>query len=110
MPSKPVAGHCAIVGSINRRIIVQVSLRGKKERPYLKNNQSKKMQVLIKENERRQIQEMFMSGAPLAHTYNPSYMAGRDQEDCGSKIAQAKNCETLSQKYPTQAGTSDSCL
>jgi hypothetical protein len=27
------------------------------------------------------------SPAPVAHTYNPSYSGGRDQEDCGSKPA-----------------------
>jgi hypothetical protein len=36
----------------------------------------------------------------LAHTCNPSYSGGRDQEDCSSRPAWAKN-KTLSQKYPT---------
>jgi hypothetical protein len=31
------------------------------------------------------------SRAPVAHTYNPSYSEGRDQEDHGSKPAQAKS-------------------
>jgi hypothetical protein len=27
----------------------------------------------------------------VAHSYNPSYLEGRDQEDCGSKSAQANS-------------------
>jgi hypothetical protein len=34
----------------------------------------------------------------VAHTCNPSYSGGRDQEDCGSRLAQAES-ESLSQKY-----------
>jgi hypothetical protein len=30
------------------------------------------------------------SPAPVAHTYNPSYSGGRDQEDCSSKPVQGK--------------------
>jgi hypothetical protein len=36
----------------------------------------------------------------VAHTYNPSYSGGRDQEDGGSKPAQGKQFKTLSQKIP----------
>jgi hypothetical protein len=28
---------------------------------------------------------------PVAHTYNPSYSGGRDQEDCSSKLAPANS-------------------
>jgi hypothetical protein len=28
---------------------------------------------------------------PVAHTYNPSYSGGRDQEDCSSKPAPANS-------------------
>jgi hypothetical protein len=42
--------------------------------------------------------------APVAHTCNPSYSRGRDQEDCGLKPAQAIVHETLSQKNPSQKG------
>jgi hypothetical protein len=31
------------------------------------------------------------SGAPMAHACNSSYSGGRDQEDCGSEIAQANS-------------------
>jgi hypothetical protein len=31
--------------------------------------------------------------APVAHTYNPSYSGGRDQEDCGSKPAWAHSLQ-----------------
>jgi hypothetical protein len=31
--------------------------------------------------------------APLAHTYNPSYSGGRDQEDRGSNPAQANSSQ-----------------
>jgi hypothetical protein len=34
----------------------------------------------------------------VAHARNPNYSEGRDQEDCGSKPALGKVCETLSQK------------
>jgi hypothetical protein len=37
-----------------------------------------------------------------ARTCNPSYSGGRDQEDCGSKLAQANSYKTLSQKNPSQ--------
>jgi hypothetical protein len=39
--------------------------------------------------------------ALVAQACNPSYSQSRDQEDCGSKAAQA-NCETLSGKFPIQ--------
>jgi hypothetical protein len=31
------------------------------------------------------------SQAPVAHTYNPSHLGGRDKEDHGSKPAQANS-------------------
>jgi hypothetical protein len=31
--------------------------------------------------------------APVAHTYNPSYLGGRDKEDQGSKPAWADNSQ-----------------
>jgi hypothetical protein len=34
----------------------------------------------------------------MAHACNPSYLEGRDQENRGSKPAQANSCKTLSQK------------
>jgi hypothetical protein len=37
------------------------------------------------------------SWAPVAHAYNPSYRGGRDQEDQGSKPAQANRSRDLSQ-------------
>jgi hypothetical protein len=36
------------------------------------------------------ISEMILSNAPVAHAYYPSYLGGRNQEDHGSKPAQAK--------------------
>jgi hypothetical protein len=41
----------------------------------------------------------------MAHTYNPSYSGGTDQEEGSLKPAQAKS-KTLTQKYPTQKKTS----
>jgi hypothetical protein len=38
----------------------------------------------------------------VAHTSNPSYSEGRDQEDCGSKQAWKIVCKILFQKNPTQ--------
>jgi hypothetical protein len=39
----------------------------------------------------------------LAHTYNPSYSGGRDQEDLSSKPALGKQfLKTLSPKTPSQ--------
>jgi hypothetical protein len=38
--------------------------------------------------------------APVAHTYNPSYSRGRDQEDHSSKPAQANSSKILSRKNP----------
>jgi hypothetical protein len=32
-----------------------------------------------------------VSRVPVAHAYNTSYLGGRDQEDCGSKPAQANS-------------------
>jgi hypothetical protein len=37
----------------------------------------------------------------VAHTYNPNYSGGRDQEDHDLRAFQAKG-ETLSQRYTTQ--------
>jgi hypothetical protein len=37
----------------------------------------------------------YISWAPVAHTCNPSYSGGRDQEDCGSKPAQANSLRDL---------------
>jgi hypothetical protein len=51
--------HPSYMGSINRRIVVQAG-EGIHVRPYLKNNQSRGL---------------------VAHSYNPSYSGGRDQED-----------------------------
>jgi hypothetical protein len=42
------------------------------------------------------------SRALVAHTYNPSYYGGRDQENHGSKPDQGNICVTLSQKSPSQ--------
>jgi hypothetical protein len=42
--------------------------------------------------------------ALVAHTYNPRYSGGRDQEDHGSKPPRQIVLETLSQKYPSQKG------
>jgi hypothetical protein len=36
----------------------------------------------------------------MAHTYNPSYSGGRDQEDLGSKLPRQIVCETLCWKKP----------
>jgi hypothetical protein len=33
-------------------------------------------------------------GTPVAHTWNPSYSGGRDQEDHSSKLAQANISKT----------------
>jgi hypothetical protein len=38
----------------------------------------------------------------VAHTHNPSYLGGRDQEDHSSRPAPGEKSKTLSQKYPTQ--------
>jgi hypothetical protein len=38
----------------------------------------------------------------MAHTYNPSYSGGRDQEDHGSKPDGQIVLETQSQKNPSQ--------
>jgi hypothetical protein len=41
--------------------------------------------------------------APLAHTCNPSYSGGRNQEDHGSKPAQANSsCDPISKKSITK--------
>jgi hypothetical protein len=45
--------------------------------------------------------KVYLSWVPVAHAYNPSYLGGRVQEDCGSKPAQAKKFhKNLSQKKP----------
>jgi hypothetical protein len=37
--------------------------------------------------------------SPISHAYNPSYLGGRDQEDCGSKPAQAnRSWDPMSKK------------
>jgi hypothetical protein len=36
----------------------------------------------------------------VAHTYNPNYLGGRDQEDCGSKPAQANSSQDPILKKP----------
>jgi hypothetical protein len=41
----------------------------------------------------------------VAHTFNTSYSGGRDQEDHGSKPAQATVCKILSQKNLSQKRT-----
>jgi hypothetical protein len=41
----------------------------------------------------------------VACVYNPSYLRGRDQVDCGSKPARQIVHETLFQKYPMQKMT-----
>jgi hypothetical protein len=40
----------------------------------------------------------------LAHTYNLSYSAGRDQEDCGLKSAGANSMQDPILKNPSQKG------
>jgi hypothetical protein len=49
---------------------------------------------------------MFLSWVPVAHTYNPSYSGGRDQEDHGSKPAQANSSRgpILKKKKITKIG------
>jgi hypothetical protein len=43
------------------------------------------------------------SQVPVVHTYNPSYLGGRDQEDRSSKPAWANSLrEMLSQIHPSQ--------
>jgi hypothetical protein len=42
--------------------------------------------VKIKHNE-----EHKKCQVPVAHTFNPSYSGGRDQEDCGLKTAQGNS-------------------
>jgi hypothetical protein len=42
-----------------------------------------------------------MIQVPGAHTYNPSYLGNRNQEDQDYRPAKA-NCEPLSKKYPKQ--------
>jgi hypothetical protein len=40
---------------------------------------------------RKKLIKTWASRAPVAHTYNPSYSGGRDQEDCGLKPAWANS-------------------
>jgi hypothetical protein len=43
------------------------------------------------------LESVEMCWAPVAHTCNPSYSRGRDQEDRGSKPAQANSsCDPIS--------------
>jgi hypothetical protein len=46
------------------------------------------------------------SQAPMAHACNPSYSGGRDQEDGGSKPAQANSSPDPILKRPSQKRTS----
>jgi hypothetical protein len=41
----------------------------------------------------------------VAYSYNPSYSGGRDQEDCGSKPAQANSSQDPVSKKLTQKRT-----
>jgi hypothetical protein len=34
----------------------------------------------------------------VAHTFNPSYLGGRDWEDHGMRLAPSKKCKTLPEK------------
>jgi hypothetical protein len=38
--------------------------------------------------------------APVAHTWNPSYSGGRNQEDCSSEPAQANSSQDPIMKKP----------
>jgi hypothetical protein len=38
----------------------------------------------------------------VAHVYNPSYLGGRDQEDCSLRPALANSSRDRFLKYPTQ--------
>jgi hypothetical protein len=52
-----------------------------------------------------------MGQALVAHTCNPSYTTGRDQEDCSSKPMQANSSQDpISKKTQHTPGTSDSHL
>jgi hypothetical protein len=48
------------------------------------------------------VKVILISQAPVAHSCNPSYSGGTDQEDCGLKPAWTNSSETLSRKYPSQ--------
>jgi hypothetical protein len=41
----------------------------------------------------------------MAHTYNPSYLGGCDQEDCTSRATQENSSKTPNPKYPEQKWT-----
>jgi hypothetical protein len=43
----------------------------------------------------------------VAHTYNPSYSGGRDQEDCGSKPAQVNSSRDPISKKPITKKSGD---
>jgi hypothetical protein len=43
---------------------------------------------------------MWYSQTPVAHTYNPNYIGGRDQEDHSSKPAQANSSQDPFSKNP----------
>jgi hypothetical protein len=43
-----------------------------------------------------------MSWTPVAHTCNPSYSGGRDQEDCGLKSAPANSSRPHLETHPSQ--------
>jgi hypothetical protein len=48
----------------------------------------------------RSTSKTWPSQVPVAHACNPSYSAGRDQEDCGSNPAQANSLWNLISKTP----------
>jgi hypothetical protein len=47
-----------------------------------------------------------LSQGPVAHTCNPSYSGGRDEEDCGSKPAQANSSRNAILKKTQHKNTS----
>jgi hypothetical protein len=54
---------------------------------FIQNFKAQKVRVLSMEF----FQKWHAGWTPVAHTCNPSYSGGRDQEDHGSKPAQAKS-------------------
>jgi hypothetical protein len=61
------------------------------------------------------VQEGFASWVPVAHTYNPSYSGGRNQEDHGLRTAWAKSSRDPILKIPNnrkdwQSGSSGRAL
>jgi hypothetical protein len=51
----------------------------------------KKMEKMGERSQQQNYSRKFYSWALVAHTYNPSYSGGRDQEDRGSKPAWANS-------------------